>query len=227
MTAETGPSLGRIGIPFVVAAPSGTGKTTVCRLALERDELLDFSVSHTTRRPRAGERDGIDYHFVSAAEFRRLVEEGAFVEHAEYNAENYGTSHEALRLPLEERGHDVVLEIEVQGAAQVRERRPDARFIFLLPPNLEVLEERLRGRGTDGDEAVDRRLAMADRELEAIRFFDYAVVNADLDETVARVLEIVLAERSGEPGQKKGAVERHGRARVFARWRSGPEDSQG
>jgi guanylate kinase len=222
--------LGRIGIPFVVAAPSGTGKTTVCRLALERDELLDFSVSHTTRSPRSGEKDGVDYYFVSAAEFRRLVEEGAFVEHAEYNAENYGTSHEALRLPLEDRGHDVVLEIEVQGAAQVRERRPDARFIFLLPPDLAVLEDRLRGRGTDSDHAVDRRLAMADRELEAIRFFDYAVVNDDLEETVDKVLEIVSAERSGESGRKQAALERHGRARVFARWRSdgsGPEISQG
>ena len=227
MSAEIGPDLGRIGIPFVVAAPSGTGKTTVCRLALERDELLDFSVSHTTRSPRAGEKDGVDYRFVSAAEFRRLVEEGAFVEHAEYNAENYGTSHEALRLPLEERGHDVLLEIEVQGAAQVRERRPDARFIFLLPPNLEVLEERLRGRGTDRDEAVDRRLAMADREIEAVRFFDYAVVNDDLEEAVAKVLEIVLAERSGEPERREGALARHGRGHVFAHWRSETGTSQG
>ena len=227
MSAEIGPDLGRIGIPFVVAAPSGTGKTTVCRLALERDELLDFSVSHTTRSPRAGEKDGVDYRFVSAAEFRRLVEEGAFVEHAEYNAENYGTSHEALRLPLEERGHDVLLEIEVQGAAQVRERRPDARFIFLLPPNLEVLEARLRGRGTDGDEAVDRRLAMADRELEAVRVFDYAVVNDDLEETVAMVLEIISAERSGEPELTQDALARHGRAHVFARWRSEAGTSQG
>lgn len=227
MSAEIGPDLGRIGIPFVVAAPSGTGKTTVCRLALERDELLDFSVSHTTRSPRAGEKDGVDYRFVSAAEFRRLVEEGAFVEHAEYNAENYGTSHEALRLPLEERGHDVLLEIEVQGAAQVRERRPDARFIFLLPPNLEVLEARLRGRGTDRDEAVDRRLAMADREIEAVRFFDYAVVNDDLEEAVAKVLEIVSAERSGEPERREGALARHGRDHVFAHWRSETGTSQG
>ncbi len=211
-----------VGIPFVIAAPSGTGKTTVCRLALERDPLLDFSISHTTRSPRAGERDGIDYHFVNAAEFRRMVEEGAFVEHAEYNAENYGTSHESLRQSLEERGHDVLLEIEVQGAAQVRERRRDARLIFLLPPDMEVLEERLRGRGTDSDDAVDRRLAMADRELEAIRFFDYAVVNADLDETVQKVLEIIAAERGRQADCISAVGERHGRAPVFAAWKARP-----
>ena len=134
----------RVGIPFVLAAPSGTGKTTLCQAALARDSRLDFSISHTTRAARKGEQDGRDYHFVSPAEFRRLVGEGAFVEHAEYNAENYGTSHEALRVPLVERGHDVLLEIEVQGAAQVRERRPDARFIFLLPPSMDELERRLR-----------------------------------------------------------------------------------
>ena len=205
--------MSRIGIPFVVAAPSGTGKTTVCRRALALDD------QHTTRSPRKGEVEGVDYYFVSAADFRRMVEDGAFVEHAEYSAENYGTSHEALRLPLEESGHDVLLEIEVQGAAQVRERRPDARFIFLLPPDLNVLEARLRGRGTDSDVAVDRRLAMADRELEAIRFFDYAVVNDDLDVATAEVLEIIAAERSGDAERKAAALHRHGRARVFAAWR--------
>ena len=210
--------MSRVGIPFVIAAPSGTGKTTVCRQALARDSSLDFCVSHTTRGPREGEKEGVDYHFVTPAEFRRLVEEGAFVEHAEYNAENYGTSHEALRSCLEVRSHDVLLEIEVQGAAQVRERRPDARFIFLLPPSMQVLEARLRGRGTDSDDAVNRRLAMADRELEAIRFFDYAVVNDDLDATVAKVLDIVAAERSGREEELGEVRKRHGRAEVLAAW---------
>ena len=213
--------MGRLGIPFVISAPSGTGKTTVCHSALERDDNLDFSISHTTRSPRQGERNGVDYHFVSASDFRRLVEDGAFVEHAEYNAENYGTSHEALRLPLEERGRDVLLEIEVQGAAQVRERRPDARFIFLLPPSMEVLEARLRGRGTDSDAAVDRRLAMADRELEAIRFFDYAVINDDLDTAVAQMLEIIAAERSLNEDLKAAARQRHGREQVLSAWLPG------
>lgn len=209
---------GRVGIPFVLAAPSGTGKTTVCQAALARDPDLDFSISHTTRPPRKGEEDGRDYHFVTPAEFRRLVEEGAFVEHAEYNAENYGTSHEALRVPLMDRGRDVLLEIEVQGAAQVRERRPDARFIFLLPPSMAELERRLRSRGTDGADAIDRRLAMADRELEAIRFFDYAVVNEVLDEAVSAVLEIIEAERGADPAALERIKARYDRASVFARW---------
>ena len=208
----------RVGIPFVLAAPSGTGKTTVCQAALARDPGLDFSISHTTRSPRKGEEDGRDYHFVSPAEFRRLVEEGAFVEHAEYNAENYGTSHEALRVPLFERGHDVLLEIEVQGAAQVRERRPDARFIFLLPPSMTELERRLRSRGTDGADAIDRRLAMADRELEAIRFFDYAVVNDVLDDAVAAVLEIIEAERGADPAALASTRAKYDRAAVFSSW---------
>ena len=208
---------GRTGIPFVVSAPSGTGKTTVCRAVVARDALVEFSVSHTTRPRRAAERDGIDYHFVSAAEFRRLNEEGAFLEHAEYGGQNYGTSCEALREPLEERGHDVLLEIEVQGAEQIRARRPDARFIFLLPPNLAVLEKRLRGRGTDDEQAIDRRLALADRELDAIRFFDYAVVNDDLEETISSTLEIIAAERDGSSAAL-ARVARHRRDPAFRRW---------
>jgi len=208
----------RIGIPFVVAAPSGTGKTTVCHAIRERDPLVDFSVSHTTRAPRSGEVEGVDYHFVSAAEFRRLVEAGAFLEHAEYGGQNYGTSWEALRVPLEERGHDVLLEIEVQGAAQVKERRADACFIFLLPPSMQVLEQRLRGRGTDTAEAIDRRLALADRELEAIRFFDFAVVNDDLEETVEAVLEIIRAKREGPGARLDRARARWDRKAVFEAW---------
>jgi guanylate kinase len=210
----------RVGIPFVVAAPSGTGKTTVCRACLERDPLLEFSISHTTRKPRQGERDGVDYHFVTPKEFLQIVEQDGFVEHAEYGGQNYGTSREALRAPTEDRGHDVLLEIEVQGAEQVRARRPDARFIFLLPPSMKVLEQRLRGRGTDSEDAIDRRLGMADRELEAIRFFDYAVVNDDLERTIASVLAIIAAERTGSAEALEAVRERHGRDVVLATWRA-------
>ena len=208
----------RIGIPFILAAPSGTGKTSVCQAAVAQDSLLDFSVSHTTRPPRQGERDGQDYHFVSPAEFRRLVESGAFLEHAEYNAENYGTSHQALELSLEQRGHDVLLEIEVQGAAQMRERRADARFIFLLPPSMGELERRLHNRGTDSHEAIDRRLAMADRELEAVRFFDYVVVNDVLDQAVSAVLEIIAVEREGLAMGLDRIREKYGRELALRRW---------
>ena len=136
----------RRGHVFVIAAPSGTGKTTICRRILERDPVLRLSTSHTTRAPRAGEQDGVHYHFVSPGRFRELVAEGRFLEHAEYGGNVYGTSWNAIEAPLAE-GHDVVLEIEVQGAAQVKKRIADACLIFLLPPSLAVLEERLRGRG--------------------------------------------------------------------------------
>lgn len=188
----------RRGIPFVVAAPSGTGKTTVCHAVIAPDPLVDFSVSHTTRKPRANERDGVHYHFVSRRDFEKLVAEAAFLEWAEYNGNLYGTSWQALESALS-RGHDVLLEIEVQGAAQVRQRRADARSIFLLPPSMEALRARLLSRGTDSPAEVERRLAWAEREeLPAGLGFDYAVVNDDLDTCVGQVRAILEAERGGE-----------------------------
>jgi guanylate kinase len=187
----------RIGFPVVVAAPSGTGKTTVCRQVVSRDPKIEFSVSHTTRTRREGERDGVDYHFVDQAEFMREAESDGFLEWAVYNDRRYGTSWRAIEAPLAE-GRDVLLEIEVQGARQVRERRPDARFIFLLPPSFEMLRARLTGRGTDTPEQVERRLELARRELEAVGDFDYAVVNDDLEACVRDVLAILEAERRGE-----------------------------
>ena len=189
--------MSRRGIPFVVAAPSGTGKTTVCRRLVDGDEKLEFSVSHTTRVPRPGEREGEDYHFVTRDRFQELVDQDAFLESAEYNGNFYGTSQAAIDGPLD-RGHDVILEIEIQGAAQVRERRGDARFVFLLPPSMQALEGRLRGRNTDTEEVIERRLRWAqEKEIGAARAFDYAVVNDDLDGCVADVRAIVAAERAG------------------------------
>jgi guanylate kinase len=206
---------GRRGIPFVVSAPSGTGKTTVCREVVAREPDIRFSVSHTTRPPRPGEVDGRDYHFVSPHRFRELVEEGAFVEFAEYAGNVYGTSWAAIDGPLAE-GVDVLLEIEVQGAAQIRERRADARFIFLLPPSRAVLEGRLRGRGSDSDDAIERRLALSRREVKAVHGFDYAVVNDELGSCVEAVLEVVRAERSGDT---EAILARFGRDVTLARLR--------
>ena len=203
----------RRGIPFVVSAPSGTGKTTVCRLLVERDAGIEFSVSHTTRHQRPGERDGHDYHFVSHGEFERLVEARGFVEWAEYAGNLYGTSFASLDAPLA-RGRDLLLEVEVQGALQLRERRPDARFVFLLPPSLAELERRLRGRGTDAPEEVERRLAAVRRELGALDAFDYAVVNEDVERTVEVLLAIVAAERAGDTEALRA---RHGVAAVRSR----------
>lgn len=207
----------RRGRPFVVAAPSGTGKTTVCRAVLALDAGIRFSVSHTTRPARAGERDGVDYHFVSDRAFREGVDAGDFVEHAEYAGRLYGTSWRSLEEPLT-RGWDLLVEIEVQGARQLRERLTDAVFVFLLPPSMAVLEARLRGRGTDSDDAVERRLAVADRELEAVHFFDYAVVNDDLDTAVEALLSIIRAERRGANGDVRL---RYGREGVFDAWKAG------
>jgi len=184
------------GIPFVISAPSGTGKTTVCKTLVSSDDKLMISVSHTTRKRRPNEQDGRDYHFVSEHEFRMLIEDRAFLEWAEYSANLYGTSCDAIDAPLLD-GFDLVLEIEVQGAAQIKNRRQDARFIFLLPPSTEELERRLRGRGTDSLEVIERRLAMTQRELKAVRGFDYAVVNDDLATCVSSVKEIIEAERAG------------------------------
>ena len=187
---------GRRGVPFVVAAPSGTGKTTVCRRVVQKDPLVEFSVSHTTRPQRDGEVEGVDYHFVTPQRFQEMVREDAFLEWAEYDGNHYGTSWASIEQPLG-RGRDVLLEIEVQGAAQVRERRADARLIFLLPPSMEALRERLRARGTDAPERIERRLALAAREMEAISRFDYAVVNDELARCVAEVGEILRGERGG------------------------------
>jgi len=193
---------GRVGIPFVVAAASGTGKTTVCREAIERNRErggspIEFSISHTTRRRRSGEVDGGDYHFVSVQEFQGLVVADAFLEWAVYNDNLYGTSWRAIDEPLVD-GRDVLLEIEIQGASQVRARRSDARFLFLLPPSMAVLAERLRARGTDTPDQIAGRLERARRELEAAAGFDYSVVNDDFDRCVEQMLEIIEGERSGQ-----------------------------
>ena len=206
-------SAGRRGIPFVAAAPSGTGKTTVCHGAIERDSGLQFSVSHTTRPPRSGEIDGTDYHFISSETFRRMVDRSEFVEHAEYAGHLYGTSLKALHGPLE-RGFDLMIEIEVQGARQLRDRLSDARFVFLLPPSRDELERRLRARGTDDAAAIDHRLALADRELAAVEFFDYAIVNDDLEDAIEAVLAVVRAERNGDTDEVR---QRFGREEVLKR----------
>ncbi len=186
----------RRGLPFVVSAPSGTGKTTVCRGVVDRDPGIVFSVSHTTRPRRPNERDGVDYHFVDERAFRRLVEEGGFLEHAEYGGRLYGTSWASLEAARAE-GLDVLLEIEIQGAAQVRARLGEAVLVFVLPPSLGTLEQRLRDRGTDTPAVIEQRLALASRELRAARWFDYWVVNDDLDTAIESVLAIVRASRDG------------------------------
>lgn len=181
------------GIVFVISAPSGTGKTTLIRELLRRLPGLTFSVSYTTRPPRPGEADGVDYRFVSREEFLRMVEEGAFVEWAEVHGDLYGTPKGALDPPP---GKDVILDIDPQGARRVKELRPDAVLIFILPPSLEELERRLRERKKDPEEVIRQRLANARNELEQIKMYDYTVVNDNVDRALQYLSAIVLAERS-------------------------------
>ncbi len=220
------------GIPFVVAAPSGTGKTTVCRQVTERDGRISFSVSHTTRRRRDAEVEGRDYFFVDEPEFRSLVAKGEFLEWAEYNAHLYGTSWKAIDRGLAG-GRDLLLEIEVQGARQVRERRLDARLIFLLPPSMEELERRLQGRGTDSEEEIRRRLKVANRELKAVGGFDYGVANDDVECCVENLLEIIRSEREGlvselrERFSPAAAAEKFRGSRAAPGSRGKPGESEG
>lgn len=202
----------RAGIPFVVSAPSGTGKTTVCRAVIARDPGVEFSVSHTTRARRPNEQDGRDYHFVSREEFARMVAAGGFVEHAEYAGNLYGTSWASLDAPLAA-GRDLLLEVEVQGALQLRERRRDARFVFLLPPSREELERRLTGRATDSPDEIARRLAVAEVELRAVRAFDYAIVNDTVERATEALLAVIAAERAGDTAAVRA---RFGRAAVVS-----------
>jgi len=178
---------------FVITGPSGVGKGTLIRSLIARVPELELSVSATTRRPRPGERDGVHYHFLSDAAFDAKVREGAFVEHAAYSGRRYGT----LRSELERRtanGIPVVLEIEVQGARQIRRALPDAVQVFIVPPSTAALQERLVGRGTDAPEEVARRLRVAEQELTARDEFQYQVVNDRLEDAVDALEAIVRRE---------------------------------
>ena len=178
---------------FVITGPSGVGKGTLIRGLMERLEGLELSVSATTRSARPGERDGVDYHFLSPQEFERRVQAGQFVEHAHYAGRRYGT----LRSELDDRvraGIPVVLEIEVQGARQVRAAVPDAVQVFIAPPSLDALRARLMGRGTDDAGEVERRLRVAERELTAQPEFGHVVVNDRLDEALAQLSTILEGE---------------------------------
>ena len=175
---------------FVITGPSGVGKGTLIRGLMERLGELELSVSATTRAPRPGEQDGVDYHFLSREEFDRRVAAGEFLEHADYAGHRYGT----LRSELEDRvraGRAVVLEIEVQGARQVREAMPEALQVFIAPPSLGALRTRLIGRGTDDVEEVERRLRVAEGELAAQPEFAHVVVNDRLDQALELLTGIV------------------------------------
>ncbi len=186
------------GILFLISAPSGSGKSTLVNQLRSLVDGLDFSISYTTRAPRGSEQDGREYHFVSRDQFLAMVEGGGFLEHAEVFGNFYGTPRESLTLAAQH-GRDLLLDIDVQGADQVRQSMPDAVSIFVLPPNPEVLEMRLRNRsraeGSVADDVIERRLAKARSEIQNYRQYRYILVNNILDKAVAELTAIVKCER--------------------------------
>jgi guanylate kinase len=188
----------RVARVFVITGPSGVGKGTLIRSLRERMPELALSVSATTRAPRPGEEDGLDYHFLGDADFQRRVDAGEFVEHATYSGRRYGTLHEELDRHTRA-GRPVVLEIEVQGARQVRGELPDAVQVFIAPPSREALRARLVGRGTDDAEQVDARLRTAEAELAAQDEFAHVVVNDRLEDAVDELTAIVRAALDRPP----------------------------
>lgn len=181
-------------IPYIVSAPSGAGKTSLVKAVLRRDPNLALAVSYTTRPPRPGEIDGVHYHFVDSAEFDRLIAEGEFLENAEVFGNRYGTAEGALKAQLAE-GRDVLLEIDWQGARQVRERFPQAISIFVLPPSLAELEARLRGRGKDSDAVIAGRMAAARAEMSHYHEYDYLIVNDVFMDAIVELACVIDAER--------------------------------
>jgi guanylate kinase len=182
------------GILFIVSAPSGAGKTSLVKSLLANDRGLGLAVSYTTRRPRPGEQNGVHYHFVDASTFGAMVDAGDFLEHAEVFGNRYGTAEATVRAELV-RGRDLVLEIDWQGARQVRTRFPAAVSVFVLPPSLAALEERLRGRGQDGPEVIAGRMARARSELSHYGEYDYLVVNDRFEDALFDLGCVVRAER--------------------------------
>lgn len=182
------------GTLIIVTAPSGAGKTTLVRGLLERDAKVQLSISYTTRAPRAGEQDGREYHFVDVPTFRALRDRGEFLEWAEVHGNYYATSKVWLKEQTAA-GRDILLEIDWQGAQQVRRSFPDAVGVFVLPPSMEALETRLRGRGTDSDEVISRRLLGARGEMRHVGEFDYVILNDDLDTAIDDLVAVVRASR--------------------------------
>lgn len=178
---------------FIVSSPSGAGKTTLCNRLRAEFPNIGYSISYTTRAPRGGERDGVEYNFVSKERFEQLVAQGAFAEHATVHGNMYGTAVETLEAALSE-GRDLLFDIDFQGGRQLRARFPDELvLVFILPPSMTVLDERLRGRGTDADEVIAKRLEVARSEMSHYDEYDYLIVNDELDQAYDALRAIYVA----------------------------------
>jgi len=182
------------GMFLVVTGPSGSGKTSVCKALLKMFPQLRFSVSLTTRPPRPTEADGMDYHFISEAEFRDRIRRGDLIEWAENYGQLYGTSRENMGATLRE-GHDLLLDVDTRGARALKKAWPGGIFVFVVPPSIEVLEKRLRGRGSETEETIRRRFDNALAEIREIVWYDYVVMNDELDAAIDRLRAIYVAEK--------------------------------
>ncbi len=182
------------GLLFVVSAPSGAGKTSLCRAITDSLEKLTHSISTTTRKPRPGEIDGRDYYFVSQERFREMIQAGDFAEWAEVHSNFYGTSRRVLD-DMVSKGLDVILDIDTQGAKQIKAKYDTAVFIFILPPSLDILEERLRNRKSDHEDEIRKRMQRSREEIRDYAMYDYIIVNRDFDRALTELRSIVISER--------------------------------
>ena len=179
---------------FVFSAPSGAGKSTIAEALMERVDALAYSISHTSRRPRGSEQDGVDYHFVTRSTFRDMIEKNAFLEWAEVHGHLYGTSLTAINAQVSA-GFDILMDLDVQGGRNVKDQFPDSVLIFLLPPSLKVLENRLATRGTDDPPVVRKRMVQASEEIKSCSWYDYIVINDDLEKAIDEARSIIVSER--------------------------------
>jgi len=190
---------------YIVSAPSGSGKTTLLQHLLKSFKDLNFSVSHTTRRPRQGERDGVDYFFTEREAFSKMIARGEFLEWAEFNDQLYGTTRVFVEQHLE-KGQDVILDIDVQGARQVKSKMTESTAIFILPPSFQELERRLKARMLEPDDVIRRRLEIARREIHSYSDYDYIIINDVLEKSIS-LLESIIVSGTAVPRRQQGRIE--------------------
>ena len=199
--------LNRRGLLLVVSGPSGAGKGTICKALLNKNDQIKLSVSATTRKPRNGEVHGVNYFFIEKEEFTKMIENGEFLEHAQIYDNFYGTPKAAI-IECLEKGQDVILEIEMQGARQIKEVYPEGVFIFVLPPSLEELKSRIVGRGTETQEEIEKRFSCAFEEINQIVNYDYFIVNEDIEKSVNDVEAIISAEKNKVTRYKNNIIDK-------------------
>ena len=199
--------LNRKGLLLVVSGPSGAGKGTICKALLNKNDQIKLSVSATTRKPRNGEVHGVNYFFIEKEEFAKMIENGEFLEYAQIYDNFYGTPKAAI-IECLEKGQDVILEIEMQGARQIKEVYPEGVFIFVLPPSLEELKSRIVGRGTETQEEIEKRFSCAFEEINQIVNYDYFIVNEDIEKSVSDVEDIICDEKNKFTRYKNNIIDK-------------------